>query len=177
MLWQKFKEVLEKAPPTQYNTEGNGVPADVTWQMNSIRKADGTSHCSGATFWGVIEVMKQLTSLQEEAALTPELIRSFIPWAWVYGGYSGGRKQGLPYALHKAGLGLFFEGGTPQEGDVCQCWRPNGSGHLIFCAGYDDDGNLMEWSSSERDARGTGIRRFSGSLSEIYSFRFHQDFF
>lgn len=179
MLWQQFQEILQSAPKTTYDAEGNGVPSDVIWQNKKIRQSDGTSHCSGAVFWGVCQILKMLTDMEER--ISPETIAGWIPWAWVFDGYHGSRKAGLPFALGGYGnpadaLGTFFQNEIPQQGDICQVWKGGVSGHLIFCAGYQD-GAMLEWSASESQEHGTGIKPFVGEVRELYGFRFFNEFF
>lgn len=167
----RWQEVFKKAQPAVYNAEkGRGVPAPVTWRHTEIWPFNGETHCSGAVWWAVVTLLREYTDLETE--LDFEQIEALRRAAWVLDGVRGG----LPLLLGSWGLGTYFQG-LPSQGDICQIWRGPKSGHLIICAGYDEDGTMLEWSASATHPQGTGIKPFVGSPKEVHSFRFDEGFF
>ncbi len=172
-LWEAWLEVFKKAQPCVYDlTDGQGIPAPAIWHNKVIRSFDGRAHCSGAVWWALLELLREQTDLEVELSLAH--IEELRKAAWVWNGYP---KAGLPLALANAGLGTYTPT-APQQGDICQLWRRRyTNGHLIVCAGYDNEGNLLEWSASESHPQGTGIKLFEGAIEEIHTFRFDGSFF
>lgn len=169
-LWEKWLEVFSTAQPTTYDTEGQGVPAPSIWQGREIWRFDGTSHCSGAVWWALLELLRRNTDLEEDAKMGLSQIESLRKAAWVF---EGTPKAGLPLLLGLMELGVYGAQVRPEQSDICQAYRPNRTGHLFVCAGYDEQGNLLEWSASESHPQGTGIKAFVGPISEIHVFRFY----
>ena len=170
-LFDFVKNTLEeKIRPTAYSLEGNGIPEDLYWKGNLFRRSDGTSHCSGAIFYAVVEFLREHSDLELNEFFTESLLREMMAYAWIYDNYP---KEGLPLFLSEIlSLGTLRSDIPPQKGDVVQVWRKNKTGHLIICAGYDQEGYLLEWSSSSRNQRGIETSHFKGEIEQAHCFTF-----
>lgn len=173
-LWEKWEKVFEGASPAEYDqVHGQGVPAAVVWREREIWPFDGRVHCSGAVWWALVEMLKKFTDLQEDAEMDNKMIEALRLAAWE--DLDPDKRGDLPILLGELGL-ADYSNEPPQEGDICQVWRTNGTGHLIVCAGWED-GKMLEWSASKHNANGTGTRHFSGTPEQYFTARLKEEFF
>lgn len=175
-MWEIILEIIKDLPATRYSTksESNGIPKDVVWGGEVLRKSNGLVHCSGATFWLLVELLRLF---EKEGELNKHQIEDLRKWAWCWGGQQGGRGGGLPQGIVEYGLGEFVPTTSLQQGDFVQIWRNDGSGHSFVFAG-ELDGSWMEWSASSTHETGTGIKRVWGQdqLYEVFAARLHDSF-
>ena len=172
-MLERWGEVWKTAPHTTYSLTGQGVPSPVIWRNRELWWADRTVHCSGAVWWALVEMLKKFTDLQEDAEMDNKMIEALRLAAWE--DLDPDKRGDLPILLGELGL-ADYSNEPPQEGDICQVWRTNGTGHLIVCAGWED-GKMLEWSASKHNANGTGTRHFSGTPEQYFTARLKEEFF
>ncbi len=172
-MWELMQTYLVELEPTKYSVakHSQGIPQDVIWRERVLRKANGYVHCSGATWWLLVALLRLF---EQEANLTVEQINDMRKWAWC----EGDRIGGLPEAICNYELGQYVATNDLQQGDFVQIWRLDGSGHSFVFAGKEEDGSWMEWSASALHDHGTGIKKVWGQdqLKEVFAARLHDSF-
>ena len=171
-MWQIIQQIISEYPSTRYSVQSHsmGIPVDVVWREQVIRKSNGYVHCSGATWAVAVELLRLFG---EEMDTPTSTIRELREWAWCI----GDRRGGLPEGLCNHEFATAVPINDLQEGDFVQIWRLDGSGHSFIFAGMDGDA-WLEWSASSFHEHGTGIKKVWGQdqLEEVFAARFHQTY-
>lgn len=171
-MWDIIQQIVSAYPATSYSVKpfSMGVPTDVVWNEQVLRKANGYVHCSGAT-WNVVVDLLRLFG--EEIETRRDVIMDLKKWAWC----EDDRRGGLPEGLITHGFASAVPTYDLQQGDFVQIWRLDGSGHSFVFAGLDGDA-WLEWSASSFHEHGTGIKKVWGQdqLEEVFVARLHDTY-
>lgn len=145
-----------------YKWKGNsGVPTDIVFKGKSIlnRGTGGETHCSGFTFWTLVNAADRLGLLKDK---TPSQIQKLQKEC--FGGGEKGSdiwwKQGQE-ATKNLGIGFPVEFKDAKPGDFAQIWRKDGSGHsVIFMDWVKEGDNIVgiKYRGSQPSTNGIGDR-------------------
>lgn len=145
-----------------YKWGGNtGVPMDIIFKGKTIlgKGTNGKTHCSGFTFWTLINAADRLGLLKDK---TPSQIQKLQKEC--FGGGEKGSdiwwKQGQE-ATKNLGIGFPVEFKDAKPGDFAQIWRKDGSGHSVIFIDWIKEGDNtvgIKYRGSQPSTDGVGDR-------------------
>jgi hypothetical protein len=145
-----------------YKWGGNtGVPTDIVFKGKTIldKGAGGKTHCSGFTFWTLINAADRLGLLKDKTSSQIQKLQKEC-----FGGGEKGSdiwwKQGQE-ATKNLGIGFPVEFKDAKSGDFAQIWRKDGSGHsVIFIDWVKEGDNIVgiKYRGSQPSTDGIGDR-------------------
>ena len=164
---------VENSPHTTYSPDlqVKGVPSPVIWRNRELWWADRI-HCSGAVWWALVEMLKKIHGSARRCRDGQQNDRGVAPAVWE--DPDPDKRGDLPILLGELGL-ADYSNEPPQEGDICQVWRTNGTGHLIVCAGWED-GKMLEWSASNTTPTARARVTSSGTPEQYFTARLKEGF-
>ena len=160
---------LRRPRPTASQARGS-VACDLAQSRTLVGRSYRTLFGRGLV--GTCGAAERFTDLQEDAEMTPDVIKAMRLAAWE--DLDPDKRGDLPILLGEIGLADYSQD-PHRRGCLSNLAdrRHGSSDHLRWLR----NGRLLEWSASKHNLNGTGTSALSGTPSEYHTARLKEDFF